>query len=50
MHITLHEQMQQQQLEAQQIAAEAEAIEKEKDRQKDIEIALNNGKFKTRNH
>jgi len=34
------QQMQQQQLEAQQMMQEAEALEKEKDRQKDIEIAL----------
>ena len=34
------QQMQEQQLEAAQMAAEAEGLEKEKDRQKDIEIAL----------
>ena len=38
--------MQEQQLEAAQMAAEAEGLEKEKDRQKDIEIALINAESK----
>ena len=40
------QQMQQQQLEAEQIKFEAETLEKEKDRQKDIEIALINAESK----
>jgi|19_taG_2_1085344.scaffolds.fasta_scaffold01376_4 hypothetical protein len=40
------QQQQQQQLEAEQIKFEAEALEKEKDRQKDIEIALINAESK----
>ena len=40
------QQMQQQQLEAEQMQLEAENIEKEKDRQKDIEIALINAESK----
>jgi len=40
------QQMQQQQLEAEQMKVEAENIEKEKDRQKDIEIALINAESK----
>jgi hypothetical protein len=40
------QQMQEQQLEAAQMAAEAESLENEKDRQKDIEIALINAESK----
>ena len=40
------QQMQQQQLQAQQMQSEAENLEKEKDRQKDIEIALINAESK----